>query len=132
MDWRLKEGNGITKWLEDNFGTKYDEITIAGGAKDLVSPNSSAYTIHLLDGVEISYSLHGVRKIILNNHTECGAYLKTNTFANAEEERKKLIDDLQTAAKLIIQKYPDIEVILVLSTVSGVTTIGHEIIQQEI
>ncbi|MFA5133634.1 MAG: carbonic anhydrase [Patescibacteria group bacterium] len=129
MDWRLKEGDDVLDWVEKNFGKKYDDPTYAGGVKDLISPKNPAFTDHILESIRISYDLHGVRKAVLMNHTDCGAYGGKAAFESPEAEEDQLIDDLKASAGLIKNRWPDMEVTLVLSKVEGDRAIEHRIIE---
>jgi len=96
MDYRLQKY--LNDWLDKNPGSgNYDRVAIAGGAQDIFA---------VLKHIELAVRLHKIRKVILVNHEECGAYGPTGTF-----ERHK--QDLQEAERkihalymnLIIEKY---------------------------
>jgi len=58
--------------------------------------------------------LHHVRKIVIINHQDCGAYGGSAKFnGNAEAEQKFHEEELRKAKSIILEKYPDKEVVLV-------------------
>ncbi len=96
MDFRLQKY--LNDWCEQTFGSnKYDRVGVAGAVSDV-------YLV--LKHVELSSRLHNVRKVVLVNHEDCGAYGDAGTY-----ERHK--DDLAEAERkiralflnLMIEKY---------------------------
>jgi len=75
-------------------GAKFDYVGVAGCAKDKKV---------ILKELEISHRLHNVRKAILVNHEDCGAYGPEGTF----EKHKADLDELQYIIK---KKFPLVEV----------------------
>ena len=57
----------------------------------------------ILGQIEIAERLHHIKKIILINHEDCGAYGESGTA-------KKHTEDLRNATAKIQQLYPDLEV----------------------
>lgn len=93
IDFRFQEY--INRWILENFDSKsFDRVAIAGGAFDFD---------YVLKQVEISKRLHHIKKVILINHEDCGAYGETGT-------REKHAEDLKNATVKIKQQYPDLEV----------------------
>ena len=83
MDFRLQKY--LNDWLDKNPGAgKYDRVGIAGGVLDIYP---------VLKHIELAVNLHNIRKVILINHEDCGAYGSSGTFDKhkndlAEAERK--------------------------------------------
>lgn len=93
IDFRFQEY--INNWIASNFQPKtFDRVAIAGGVFDFD---------YVLKQVEISKRLHHIKKVILINHEDCGAYGETGTV-------EKHIEDLKKAADQIKQQYPDLTV----------------------
>ena len=95
IDFRLQKA--INKWIDKNFkiGT-FDRVALGGGVKNLDA---------ILSQIDISVKLHNIKKAILVNHEDCGAY-------GAEGTVEKHTEDLRNA-KLRVKvekKYPDLEV----------------------
>lgn len=91
----------IDRWLAENFqpGT-FDRVAMAGGIKDLDT---------ILAQVSISAKLHNIKRTVLINHEDCGAYGQEN-FPDSSVEHEKHAEDLKNAASKIKQKYPELEV----------------------
>lgn len=93
IDFRFQEL--INNWISGNFSPKtFDRVAIAGGVFDLD---------YVLKQVEISKRLHQIKKVILINHEDCGAYGETGTPG-------KHAEDLKNATDQIKQRYPDLAV----------------------
>lgn len=63
--------------------------------------------------VGVPCELHHVKKIIIINHQDCGAYGGSGKFQNGEEEQKFHEEELQKAKEKLMKKYPDKEYVLV-------------------
>ena len=83
MDYRLQKY--LNDWLDKNPGIgNYDRVGIAGGVLDIYP---------VLKHIELAVRLHKIRKVILINHEDCGAYGPAGTFERhkadlTEAERK--------------------------------------------
>ena len=66
----------------------------------------------MYDHIEISKNLHHIKKVILFDHLDCGAY-KTFCpgFKNEEEEKALHIEQLKIAAEKIKKKFNDLKVV---------------------
>lgn len=95
IDFRLQEH--IRLWTDKNLaGQTFDFVSLAGSAGNLEA---------VISQIEISVRLHKVKRIILINHEDCGAYGAESTF-------QKHAWDLKTARRTILEKYPNLEVSL--------------------
>lgn len=93
IDFRFQEY--INNWISQNFAPKtFDRVAIAGGVFDLD---------YVLKQVEISKRLHHIKKVILINHEDCGAYGEAGT-------PEKHAEDLKNAASKIRSQYTDLEI----------------------
>jgi len=93
MDYRLQ--SYINQWLETNLGKgTYDRAVMAGGVYDVYD---------VIRQVDISARLHGVNRVILINHEDCGMYGTAGT-----EERHD--EDLKNAEDKIRRLFPHLEV----------------------
>lgn len=85
----------IDKWIKEKFGERnHDRVAFAGGIKGLET---------ILGQIEISDRLHHIKKVILINHEDCGAY-------GAEGTPKKHAEDLKNAAAKVKEQFPNLEV----------------------
>lgn len=93
IDFRIQKT--VAEWLRKNVGEKqYDRVAWAGGILDLEG---------VLKQLVISVHLHHVKKAILMNHEDCGAY---GTAGNFEKHK----NDLLAAAQKVKALYPQLEV----------------------
>lgn len=84
----------ISDWISKNFSDRsFDRVAIAGGVFDLE---------YVLKQVEISRRLHHIKKVILVNHENCGAYGEEGTH-------EKHIMDLEEA-KRRIEAFGDLDI----------------------
>jgi carbonic anhydrase len=69
MDFRLQ--HFLNAWLEQRFGKQnYDRVSWAGGVREFAIIQTQ---------IEVSRRLHDVKKVILINHEDCGAYGQQGT-----------------------------------------------------
>lgn len=93
IDFRFQEY--INKWISKNFKPKtYDRGAFAGAAKSLDT---------ILSQIDVANRLHHIKRVILINHEDCGAYGVKGT-------PEKHAQDLKTAKEKIKEIYPDLEV----------------------
>lgn len=98
--------------ISEKYG-KLDLISIAGGAKGLSSPSNISHFDTIIDNINISVKLHGAKRIILTNHVDCGAYGGSSNFMANEHEEYFHNKELKTAKKVINEKFPDLEVVMI-------------------
>lgn len=85
----------INKWLKANFGDYvYDRVALGGGVYDFYA---------ILKQVEISDRLHQIKKVLLMNHEDCGAYGPSGTY-------ERHTADLKQAESVIEKLYPHLDV----------------------
>jgi carbonic anhydrase len=92
IDYRLQKY--LNDWLDKNSGSgNYDRVAIAGGAQDIYSA---------LKHTELAVRLHKIRKVILINHEDCGAYGAEGTLmrhkADLDETHGKILDKFPNLA----------------------------------
>lgn len=88
-------------------GRVIDPYTHPGGVKE-VKPGCQVGDTTLRNLVEVSIGLHGIRRVVLCNHWNCGAYGGSRAFASAEEERAQHLRHLQKrteAARDFLQRH---------------------------
>jgi carbonic anhydrase len=95
----------------------FDDVSLAGAAKNIVSPADDAERELALRQIEISRRLHGMEEVILIHHMDCGAYGGHAAFESLEAERRKQLEDLEESRKIILQRWPDLKVKKVLATI---------------
>lgn len=118
MDFRL--GKAVKEYLEkNNLLDNADIVSVAGAAKNLVSPQTPADAEFILRQIEISKRLHRISTVILVNHTDCGAYGGRGAFADETEEYTKHIEDLKKARESITDKFSGLEILLVIAKIAS-------------
>jgi carbonic anhydrase len=87
----------------------FDFPSLPGAAKAINEKSDLA-----LGCVSVPCDLHHAKKIVIVNHSDCGAYGGSSKFnGDSEAEQKFHEEELQKARSIISEKYPDKEVILV-------------------
>lgn len=123
-DFRLhqrKDGRNYVAEFIKQIQKDCDLITRGGGIQDMVRPKADGYCDCLLRDVEVSAKLHEAKTVYLLNHEDCGAYSGME-FASRDEEIKQHHKDLKQAKKLILEKFPDKEVLLYFGELDEGTT----------
>jgi len=93
IDYRLQEY--LNEWLQSNFPAHgYDRVAIAGGVNDV---------FYIIRQVEVAVRLHKIKKAILINHEDCGAYGEAGNY-----ERHKT--DLEAAERKIKAMFPALDI----------------------
>ncbi len=112
MDFRLN--TEVEKWTKESglFEGGFDIISLAGASKSLVD-GSEEIKNNFLSNVAVSVELHKVCRIVIFHHSDCGAYAQSYEFDSLEKEKVKQIEDMKKAKEIILEKYPDVEIILV-------------------
>lgn len=98
------------EFVEKELGLKsFDYSSFPGAAKAINEGSNLA-----LECVKVPCDLHHVKKIVIINHSDCGAYGGSAKFDNnAEAEQKFHEEEIRKAKDKILEIYPEKEVILV-------------------
>ena len=112
MDFRLN--SEVERWTKESgfFEGGFDVVSVAGACKNLVD-GSEDVKENFLGNIAVSTELHEVCKIIIFHHSDCGAYAQSYDFSSAEEEKIKQVEDMEKAKEIILEKYPNVEIVLV-------------------
>lgn len=62
--------------------------------------------------IELSIKLHHIKKIILIDHADCGAYGGAAAFETSQKEREAHVVNLRKAKEILVQKFSNKEIIL--------------------
>lgn len=93
IDFRIQ--TDINKWIKQHFKAKtFDRVAFGGGVKNLET---------ILSQIDIAIRLHHIKKVVVVNHEDCGAYGESGTL-------KKHAEDLKAARAKIKEVYPNLEV----------------------
>lgn len=96
-----------------NLGNQYDWTALAGASLALAGFPSGADTQAFWDQLDLSYKLHHIKKVIILDHQDCGAYaIKFDPELNQDAERELQVhtDYLNQAFWAIRKRYPDLNI----------------------
>jgi hypothetical protein len=106
MDGRLN--TPLASFLrEQGVPEAHDLISLPGGARDLVDPESLASRAL----AEVSIGLHGVRELLLIQHTDCGAYGGRACCGGSEDaDLVYQTRQLERTTQAIRSRHPELQV----------------------
>jgi carbonic anhydrase len=105
MDFRLT--GDVHAWLEEKgLVNDCDIISVAGAAKDIVE-NPQGYVFSL---IKLSIELHQIKKVILMNHRDCGAYGGSAAFNGQAEEFAKHKGEMNKAREILVNQFPNVAI----------------------
>lgn len=113
IDFRLHPE--LENLLKQEFRLKFDYCAAAGAVKNLVKPEKDEDREFVLRQIEKSKKLHEIQKVVLVNHTDCGAYGGKQAFAAEDEENNAHKQDLKLAGQIIQENFPSLQVELFLA-----------------
>lgn len=101
----------VRKFLKKQRIENADMIVVAGGAKTLASPRNDFERDFILEQVRKSIHLHQTNRVLVLNHSDCGAYGGLELFkGDREAEAEHHCGELLRASELLIANFPDISV----------------------
>jgi carbonic anhydrase len=121
MDFRLVAATArymASRGLTD----KYDHIVLAGAALGALTDKFPAWNQTFWDHVGMAIDLHKIHQVIVLDHRDCGAYkaiLGEDFAQDAAQETAIHTTQLQRLSKRITEKYPALEVELLLMALDG-------------
>jgi hypothetical protein len=119
IDYRLP--GKIARYMEGRgLAANYDHVILAGaslGATNTVYPHwGQSFRDHL----DLAIKLHGVRRVIILDHRECGSYrVIFGTNLSGDEEKAQHARELHRLARAIGETYPEIKVETLLMALDG-------------
>lgn len=121
MDYRLvddtvryMDGRGLTN--------NYDHVILAGASLGALTDQKKAWGEAFWDHVDVAKQLHHIRKVIVMDHRDCGAYrvfLGQDLAGDKDKETAAHAEQLRTLAGMIKRKHPELEVELLLMSLDG-------------
>ena len=95
---------------------KYSSFTIAGSAIGVTSPDFKKWHKTFWDNLEISIRLHGIKKLIVINHSDCGAakIINRKKIFNELIETKIHENSLSKIKKKLKNKYSNLKIETIL------------------
>ncbi|HLO50727.1 MAG TPA: carbonic anhydrase [Kamptonema sp.] len=96
-----------------NLGNQYDWTALSGASLALAGFPSGADTQAFWDQLDLSYTIHHIKKVIILDHQDCGAYArKFDPDLSKDPERELQVhrEYLNQAFWAIRQRYPELNI----------------------
>ena len=121
MDYRLVDE---TERYMTNRGLrdKYDHIILAGASLGATTDKYPSWNQTFWDHLDVAIKLHSIKKVIILDHRDCGAYkviLGEDFSKDPVKEKLVHTDKLSALANIIKSKYPELEIELHLMDLFG-------------
>ena len=112
IDFRFR--SDLPNAIQTAFGIDgYDEIKLAGGAKNLSRPGKPGRQETVLDDIGLALGAHHAHTILLLNHQNCGKYASEgHSFPSQDEERSFHLSELRTAGTTARAHFPTATILL--------------------
>ncbi|QCO17677.1 hypothetical protein D3869_21015 (plasmid) [Azospirillum brasilense] len=125
MDYRLiddigryMDGRGLTN--------RYDHVILAGASLGALTDRKKAWGEAFWDQVAVARQLHRIRRVMVMDHRDCGAYrvflgtdLAADLMADPEKETAVHAEQLRALGAAIKERHPDLKVELLLMALDG-------------
>ncbi len=121
MDYRLLDD--VSAYMHSrNLTKQYDHIILAGASLGALTDKKPAWGEEFWDHVNVAHDLHNIKKVIVIDHRDCGAY-KVFLGADLKDDPAKETEvhsaHLKKLGAMIKQKHPELEVELHLMGLDG-------------
>ena len=111
----------VNKFLQKRGILRPDMIIVAGGAKTLASPRNDFERDFILEQIRMSILLHKTERVFLMSHSDCATYGGLAAFGgNRERESSHHQQELQRAADLVRDRFPDLQAEIFFVTFDGI------------
>jgi hypothetical protein len=121
IDYRLTAAT--TQFMgKHGLAGKYDQIILAGGALGAKNDKFPAWGTTFWDHVQLALDLHHIRKIVIVDHRDCGAYkiiFGEDFAADPKKELEVHAKQMRSLKDDIAQKYPKLQVEMYLMALNG-------------
>lgn len=121
MDYRLIDD--IVRYMDGRGMTnKYDHVILAGASLGVLQDKNLSWGQTFWDHVKVALDLHHIRKVMIMDHRDCGAY---KVFLGPEAVKDAAAETAVHAAKLkalggqVKARHPGLEVELLLMGLDG-------------
>lgn len=121
MDYRFHAD--LPARLAAHFGVEcfaYDSPGGCGGSKSLIDERPREM---MLEALDLGVSLHGVKRLVIVDHVDCGAYGGSGQFDSPEVERQFHVERLREARQIAAEAQPEIEIVLFYQDHEGLSMI---------
>jgi hypothetical protein len=127
MDYRLTDETA--QYFQHDMGLKdkYDYVILAGASLGVNNTKYPNWGKTFWEHLDTAIALHGIHEVIILDHRNCGAYKlllgkdfpADSNAAQIKEETAIHKDQLDTLAKSIHEKYPNLSVETLLMSLDG-------------
>jgi hypothetical protein len=121
IDYRLT--SATTRYMaKRHMDGKYDQFILAGAALGAETDKFPAWGTTFWEHVQVAIDLHGIRKIIVMDHRDCGAYkviLGLDLAAKPKEEFDAHATQMRSLRADIGRRHPQLAVELLLMGLDG-------------
>jgi carbonic anhydrase len=121
MDYRLIDDT--QRWMAGRgLEDRYDQLILAGASIAVTSGKYPAWAETFWGELDIAVKLHGVGRVIVLDHRDCGAYRLILGKDLKDEPQKELaahVKELYGVRELILNRHPGMQVELALMSLDG-------------
>jgi carbonic anhydrase len=121
MDYRLTDD--ITRYMDGRgLHDAYDHVVLAGAALGAQTRKHRAWGKTFWEHLDVALQLHHVRRVVLLDHRDCGAYkvlLGEDLAATPERETEVHARHLRDLRRKILARHPGLEVEMLLMALDG-------------
>ena len=112
---------------------QYEVLDYAGPSLWMTNPHQPHHAeTFWWEFEQVSLAVHRISLVIIVGHSNCGGFALKGAPTNPIDEKKTIINSLQSARQVILAKHPDKEVKLVFVTVGADDGEGLPEIETEI
>ena len=114
IDGRLRNADGGLKaragqLLEKKFlGSPVDHLAVAGASVDLSFTFPKPEETELFRGIELAYKAHGIRRVVIIEHENCGRYASAGILDVATPEEEIHAHRSRTAEYFLKERFPEL------------------------
>lgn len=106
IDYRFRPR--VAQWIHEEFNDQADLVAVAGASKSILDGPSREY---ILGQIDIGIRLHGVERIHIVDHIDCGAYGGSKLHDHEDAEITFHAGQCAGAADAIREKFPQLTVL---------------------
>lgn len=94
----------VAEWIGEKFGSA-DHVAVPGASKPVIESSD------VLDWLKLLVGLHEVKKVVIADHLDCGAYGGSKKFdGDSDAEVSMHAQQLSTAKQKLVEALPGVEV----------------------
>jgi carbonic anhydrase len=119
IDYRLP--GKIARYMEGRgLDANYDHVILAGASLGVTNAVFPHWGKSFRDHLDLAIKLHGIRRVIILDHRECGSYrVIFGTNLSGDDEKAQHAIELRRLAREIRDNYPSLEVEKLLMALDG-------------